>query len=88
MRPLQHLTFEAYLELLRAQFQQVPDTRDPQRISWQLHDVLLSGFAMFFSASEHAAISTEHGKAERAVEFTTALRRAKRPFGYADAHHP
>ena len=48
MRPLQHLTFEAYLELLRAQFRQVPDERDPQRISWQLPDVLLSGFAMFY----------------------------------------
>ena len=48
MRPLQHLTFEAYRELLRAQFRQVPDARDPQRISWPLHDVLMSGFAMFF----------------------------------------
>lgn len=33
---------------MRAQFRQVPDARDPQRITWQLHDVLLSGFAMFF----------------------------------------
>lgn len=48
MRPLQHLTFEAYRELLRTAFQQVPDERDPQRISWKLHDVLMSGFAMFF----------------------------------------
>lgn len=48
MRPLQHLTFESFRDLLRAQFRQVPDQRDPQRITWQLHDVLLSGFAMFF----------------------------------------
>ena len=48
MRPLQHLTFEALRDLLRAQFRQVPDARDPQRITWQLHDVLMSGFAMFF----------------------------------------
>ncbi|MGE0884292.1 MAG: hypothetical protein AB7P14_12170 [Blastocatellales bacterium] len=47
MRPLQHLTFEAYRELLRAQFRQAPDARDPQRINWKLHDVLMSGFAMF-----------------------------------------
>ena len=48
MRPLQHLTFEALRDLLRAQCRQVPDSRDPQRITWPLHDVLLSGFAMFF----------------------------------------
>ncbi|NOT63658.1 MAG: hypothetical protein HOP19_25885 [Acidobacteria bacterium] len=29
MRPLQHLTFEAYRELLGAQFRQVPELRDP-----------------------------------------------------------
>ena len=48
MRPLQHLTFEALRDLLRAQCRQVPDARDPQRITWPLHDVLMSGFAMFF----------------------------------------
>lgn len=48
MRPLQHLTFESFRDLLRAQFRQVPDQRDPQRITWKLHDVLMSGFAMFF----------------------------------------
>lgn len=48
MRPLQHLTFEAYRDLLRAQFRQVQDERNPQRITWKLHDVLMSGFAMFF----------------------------------------
>ena len=48
MRPLQHLTFEALRDLLRAQCRQVPDERDPQRITWPLHDVLMSGFALFF----------------------------------------
>ena len=48
MRPLQHLTFEALRDLLRAQCRQVPDARDPQRITWPLHDVLMSGFARFF----------------------------------------
>ena len=48
MRPLQHLTFEALQDLLRAQFQQVPDARDPQRLRWPLYDVLMSGFAMFY----------------------------------------
>lgn len=48
MRPLQHLTFESLRDLLRAQFRQVPDPRDPLRITWKLHDVLMSGFAMFF----------------------------------------
>ena len=48
MRPLQQLTFAALRDLLRAQFRQVPDPRAPQRITWQLHEVLMSGFAMFF----------------------------------------
>lgn len=48
MRPGQHLTFEALCNLLSTQFRQVPDARDPQRITWPLPDVLLSGFAMFF----------------------------------------
>ncbi len=48
MRPLQHLTFEAFRDLLRAAFRHVPDARDRRRISWKLHDVLMSGFAMFF----------------------------------------
>ena len=48
MRPLQHLTFEAYRELLWTAFLQVPDERDPQRLTWKLHDVLMSGFAMFY----------------------------------------
>lgn len=48
MRPLRHLTFEALRDLLRAQFRQVADERDPRRISWKLHDVLMSGFAMFY----------------------------------------
>jgi hypothetical protein len=48
MRPLQHLTFEAYRELLGTQFGQIPDKRDPQRIDWKLPDVLMSAFAMFY----------------------------------------
>jgi hypothetical protein len=48
MRPVQHLTFEALRDLLGAYFRQVADARDPQRITWPLHDVLMSGFAMFF----------------------------------------
>lgn len=48
MRPLQHLTFEALRDLASAAFRQVPDERDPQRLRWPLHDVLMSGFAMFY----------------------------------------
>lgn len=48
MRPLQHLTLEALRDLLGATFRQVPDERSPQRLTWKLHDVLMSGFAMFF----------------------------------------
>jgi hypothetical protein len=48
MRPLRHLTIEALRDLLGAAFRQVSDERDPQRVIWPLHDVLMSGFAMFF----------------------------------------
>lgn len=48
MRPLIHLTFESLRSLLSAHFRQVADKRDPQRITWKLHDVLMSGFALFF----------------------------------------
>jgi hypothetical protein len=48
MRPLRQLSFEAWRDLLRAQFRQVPDARDLQRLTWKLHDVLMSGFAMFY----------------------------------------
>lgn len=48
MRPLVSLTFEAYRDLLGRAFRTVPDERRPSRIDWQLHDVLMSAFAMFF----------------------------------------
>lgn len=48
MRPLVSLTFEAYRDLLSRAFHAVPDERAPSRIEWELHDVLMSGFAMFF----------------------------------------
>jgi hypothetical protein len=42
------LRFEAYRDLLSQGFHTVPDERDPSRIQWELHDVLMSAFAMFF----------------------------------------
>lgn len=48
MRPLVSLTFEAYRSLLSRGFRAVPDERRPSRIEWELHDVLMSAFAMFF----------------------------------------
>ena len=34
--------------MLRGAFGQIPDQRDPQRIIWELPDVVMSAFAMFF----------------------------------------
>ena len=48
MRPLTSLTFEAFRALLTSVFQQIPDPRDPRRITWEMPAVLMSAFAMFF----------------------------------------
>ena len=48
MRPLESLTFEALVALLRAHFNSVADHRDPQRLSYRLRDQLLAAYAVFF----------------------------------------
>ena len=48
MRPLKSLTFDALRDLLAKTFKHIPDQRDPRRIGWELHAVLMSAFAMFF----------------------------------------
>jgi hypothetical protein len=48
MRPLKTLTFDAFREDLATTFAQIEDTRDPQRLTWELPAVLMSAFAMFF----------------------------------------
>jgi len=48
MRPLTSLTFEAFRDLLSSVFRQIPDQRDPSRITWEMPAVLMSAFAMFF----------------------------------------
>ena len=48
MRPLKSLTFDAFRDLLARTFKQMPDPHDPRRITWELHAVLMSAFALFF----------------------------------------
>ena len=48
MRPLQTLTFDAFRDDLAMTFAQIEDTRDPQRLTWELPAVLMSAFAMLF----------------------------------------
>jgi hypothetical protein len=48
MRPLQSLTLEAMIDGLSTRFAHIPDTRQPDRIDYSLHDTLMSGFAMMF----------------------------------------
>lgn len=48
MRPLESLTLEAIVSLLSDTFHRVPDPRHPDRVSFLLHDTLLTGFAMMF----------------------------------------
>jgi hypothetical protein len=42
------LTFEAFRDLLASVFRQIPDQREPSRITWEMPAVLMSAFAMFF----------------------------------------
>ena len=42
------LTFEAFRDLLAGVFRQIPDQRDPSRITWEMPAALMSAFAMFF----------------------------------------
>jgi hypothetical protein len=48
MRPLQSLTLEAIIDVLSTRFAYIPDTRQPDRVDYSLHDTLMSGFAMMF----------------------------------------
>jgi hypothetical protein len=48
MRPLESLTFEAIVELLRSGFNKLTDERDQHRVSYRLADQLLTSFAVFF----------------------------------------
>ena len=48
MRPLCSLTLEAMIDLVSQTFAPIPDSRDPDRTDYSLHDTLMSGFAMMF----------------------------------------
>jgi hypothetical protein len=48
MRPLESLTLESILSLLSDTFQRIRDHRHPDRVAFQLHDTLLTGFACMF----------------------------------------
>ncbi len=48
MREPIHLTFEALIALLGRTFEQLPDPRNPNQVSYSMRDSMLSAFAMFF----------------------------------------
>jgi len=48
MREPIHLSFEALVDLLGQRFEQLPDSRDPNRLTYPMRDAMLSAFAMFF----------------------------------------
>lgn len=78
MRPLVSLTFEAYWEVLGRAFRTVPDERLPSRLQWKLHDVLMSGFAMFFY--QHPNLLQYQRKMKKA----TGQANLERMFGVSD----
>ncbi len=52
MRPLKSLTLEAIVEILTEEFKKVPDKRRAKSVTWEMHDVLMAGFAMMFFQNE------------------------------------
>jgi hypothetical protein len=48
MRPLKSLTLEALVDLLATTFGGVEDSRAADQLSYPLHDILMSGFAVMF----------------------------------------
>jgi hypothetical protein len=48
MRPLNSLSFDSLVTLLSVHFSGIADRRHPKRISYSLHDTLMTAFAMFF----------------------------------------
>lgn len=78
MRPVVSLTFEAYRALLSRGFRAVPDERVPSRIQWELHDVLMSAFAMFFF--QHPNLLHYQRKMKKA----TGQANLERMFGVSD----
>jgi hypothetical protein len=48
MRPLKSLTLESVIATLSETFLKIGDGRDPAKVKYALHDVLMSGFAMMF----------------------------------------
>jgi DDE_Tnp_1-associated len=48
MRPLKSLTLEAIVDLLATRFGAVDDPRTTEQLSYPLHDILMSGFAVMF----------------------------------------
>lgn len=48
MRPLKSLTLESVIATLSATFLKICDGRDPAKVKYALHDVLMSGFAVMF----------------------------------------
>ena len=48
MRPLRKLTFDAFRDELARTFARIEETRNPQRLTWELPAVLMSAFAMLF----------------------------------------
>jgi hypothetical protein len=54
MRPLQSLTLEAVVDLLSDTFGPLRDPRQAARVTYSLHDTLMSGFAMLFF--QHASL--------------------------------
>jgi hypothetical protein len=54
MRPLQSLTLEAVVDLLSDTFGRLRDPRQADRVTYSLHDTLMSGFALMFF--QHASL--------------------------------
>ena len=48
MHTKKHLSFNALRKMLSRRFLEIPDSRQETKVEHEMHDVLMSGFAMMF----------------------------------------
>jgi hypothetical protein len=77
MRPLKKLTFDAFRDELARTFAQIADTRDLQRLTWELPAVLLSALALLFF--QHPSLL----EYQRRMPKQTGCSKLERVFGVA-----
>jgi hypothetical protein len=86
MRPLQSLTLEAVVDLLSDTFGRLRDPRQADRVTYSLHDTLMSGFAlMFFQHASLFRVSTQDEASSWSLQPGDALWGVRGALGHPEA---